>query len=209
VRSKALAFAVVAAVFVTSPAIACKGKNVLFEDGFTDVDPAWEIGDQAKIENGTIKITATTGHLAQVLYRADTYDKADICVDAITPGVNDPANLGTPALLFSAQGYDDVYFLYISPPNGTAAVARLFKNKWLYPVPYRKVEGIVAQPGATNTLRVTLNGARATAYVNDHKIADFRINATESGGFVGLNVDGGQTAPVTWTFKNFKVTDLP
>ena len=207
---KALAIAVVATVFAASPALACKGKNVLFEDSFADTDPAWEMWDQVKIEDGAMKITATPGHVAEIFYKADTFDKADICVDTIAPDMSgDPKNLGVPALLFSGQAYDDVYFLYAAPAFGTAGVARLVKSKWLYPVPFRKLDGIKNQSGATNTLRVTINGAKATAYVNDSKLADFKINASEGGGFVGLNVDGGQGAPVTWSFKNFKVTDLP
>jgi hypothetical protein len=206
---KILTFAAVALVVATSPSLACKGKNVLFEDNFAEVDPAWDVWDQTKIEDGALKITATAGRIAEIFYKADSYEKADICVDAIVPDVTDPKNQGSASLLFEAQSYNDFYALYVSPANGTVSVARLFKNKWLYPVPSRKVDGINTQPGAKNTLRVTLNGARATAYVNEHKIADFRINATEGGGFVGLNVDGGESAPVTWSFKNFKVTDLP
>jgi len=210
VTRKALAVAVVAAVFAASPALACKGKNVLFEDNFTDTDPAWEMWDQVKIDGGMMKITAMAGHVAEIFYKADTYDKADVCVDVISPDMSgDPKNLGVPAVLFSGQAYDDTYFLYAAPAYGTAGVARLLKGKWLYPVPFRKLDGMNNQSGATNTLRVTINGAHATAYVNDHKLADFKINAGEGGGFVGLNVDGGQAGPVTWSFKNFKVTDLP
>ncbi len=206
---KILTCAAVALVVATSPSLACKGKNVLFEDNFAEVDPAWDVWDQTKIEDGALKITATAEHSAGIFYKADSYEKADICVDAIVPDVTDPKKQGSASLLFEAQDYGDFYALYVSPAYGTVRVERLFKHKWLSPVPSRKVDGLNTQPGAKNTLRVTLNGARATAYVNDHKIADFRINATEGGGFVGLNVDGGETAPATWSFKNFKVTDLP
>ncbi len=206
---KTLACAAVVLIATTGSSLACKGKNVLFEDNFAEADPAWDVFSDTKIEDGAMKITAPAGRIAPVLYKADVYDKADICVDAIVPKIDDPQkNMGSAALLFEAES-DNFYAFYVYPAYGTVTVARLFKHKWLYPVPVRKADGINSEPGAKNTLRVTLNGARATAYVNDHKIADFRINASEGGGFVGLNVDGGETSPVTWSFKNFKVTDVP
>jgi hypothetical protein len=209
VTFKLLAWAILAAVFAASPAVACKGKSVLFQDSFVKANPAWEMFDQTKIQGGAMEITATAGHIAPIFYKGESYDKVDICVDAIVPDVSDPKNQGVSSLLFEGQGYDDFYAFYVSPAFGTATISRLLKNKWLHPVPVRKVDGIVSQHGGKNTLRITLNGAHATAYVNDNKIVDFLINASAGGGFVGLEVDGGETAPVTWSFKNFKVTDLP
>jgi hypothetical protein len=209
-KSKILACAIaVLAISAASPVFACEGKNVLFQDGFAKVDAAWEMWTQTKIQDGAMKITAQPKHIAPIFYKGEAFEKADICVDAIVPDVSDPKDLGTPSLLFEGQAYDDFYAFYISPAYGTAAISRLLKNKWLHPIPFRKVDGIVAQPGAKNTLRITLNGAHASAYVNGNKIVDFLINASEGGGFVGLDVDGGETNPVTWSFKNFKVTDLP
>jgi len=209
-RLSVCALAAAAAVLAASPALACKGKTVLFEDNFASGgDSGWELWEQIKIEGGAMKITATPGHIAPVFYKGDTYDKADICADAVTPSGNDPKNEGIASLLFEGQAYDDFYAFYVSPRFGKAGIARLFKTKWLYPMPFRSVEGINAQPGGINTLRVTLDGAHATAYVNDHKIVEVKINAAEGGGFVGLNVDGGESMPVTLLFKSFKVTDLP
>jgi hypothetical protein len=209
VTSKILPWAVMTLALAASPAFACKGKNVKFEDTFAKVNPAWEIWNQTKVQNGAMQITATPGHTAPIFYKGEAYDKVDICVDAIVPDVSDPNNQGIPSLLFEGQGYDDYYGLYVSPAAGTALVMHFLKNKWLTPVPARKVDGVVAQRGGKNTLRITLNGAHATAYVNDNKIVDFLINASEGGGLVGLEVDGGATSPVTWSFKDFKVTDLP
>ena len=156
-----------------------------------------------------MKITAQPQHVAPIFYKGDSYAKADICVDAIAPNVSDPKNLGLASLLFEGQSYDDFYAFYVNVVDGTAAITRFLKNKWLRPIPFRKVDGIVAQAGGKNTLRLTLNGAHATAYVNGNKVVDFLINASDGGGLVGLEVDGGETSPVTWSFKNFKVTTLP
>ena len=201
--------AILAATFTGSPAVACQGKNVLFEDNFAAVNPRWEMWNQVKIQSGAMQITATAGHIAAIFYKGEAFDKADMCVDTIVPAVSDVRNQGMPSLIFEGQAYDDFYAFYVSPANGTAAITRLLKNKWLHPIPFRKADGIAAAPGATNTLRLTLNGAHATAYINGVKFTDFLINAHEGGGFAGLEADGGQTASVTWSFKKFKVTDLP
>jgi len=209
VTSKAMALAALAAIFAANPAVACQGKNVLFEDNFAAVNPRWEMWNQTKIQAGAMQITAAAGHIAPIFYKGEAFDKADMCVDTIVPAVSDARNQGMPSLIFEGQAYDDFYGFYVSPANGTAAITRLLKGKWLYPIPFRKADGIVNSPGATNTLRLTLNGAHATAHINGVKFTDFLINAHEGGGFAGLEADGGQTAPVTWNFKKFKVTDLP
>jgi hypothetical protein len=204
-----MAAAALAAIFAAGPAVACKGKNVLFEDDFAAVNPRWEMFNQVKVQGGAMQITATAGHIAPIFYKGEAFDKADMCVDTIVPAVGDPKNPGMPSLMFEGQAYDDFYGFYVSTAYGTAAISRHLKNKWLHPIPFRKADGIVAAPGGTNTLRLTLNGAHGTAYINSVKFTDFLINAHEGGGFAGLEVDGGQTGPVTWSFKNFKVTDLP
>jgi hypothetical protein len=204
-----MVWAALAAIIATGPAVACQGKSVLFEDNFAAVNPRWEIWNQTKVQGGAMQITATAGHIAPIFYKGEAFDKADICVDAIVPSVGDPKTLGMPSLIFEGQAYDDFYAFYVSPGFGTAGVLRLLKNKWLRPIPFRKADGIVTSPGATNKLRLTLNGAHATAYINGVKFTDFLINAHEGGGFVGLDVDGGQSGSVTWSFKNFKATNLP
>jgi hypothetical protein len=209
VAFRVLAWVTAAIISAASPGFACEGNSVLFQDDFAKANPAWEIWDQTKIDGGAMKITAQPQHIAPIFYKGDAYGKADICVDAIVPNVSDPKNLGLVSLLFEGQGYDDFYAFYLNPVDGTAAIMRFLKNKWLHPIPFRKVDGIVAQAGGKNTLRLTLNGAHATAYVNGNKIVDFLINASDGGGLVGLEVDGGETSPVTWSFKNFKVTTLP
>jgi hypothetical protein len=204
-----MASAAVAAIFAAGPAVACQGKKVLFEDKFAAVNPRWEMWNQVKVQSGAMQITAAAGHIAPIFYKGEAFDKADLCVDTIVPAASDPKNQGMPSLIFEGQAYDDFYAFYVSPANGTAAISRHLKNKWLHPIPFRNADGIATARGATNTLRLTLNGAHAAAYINGVKFTDFLINAHEGGGFAGFDVDGGQTAPVTWSFKNFKITDLP
>jgi hypothetical protein len=201
------ALAAGAAAF-TSPALGCKGKTVLFQDNFAAPSPNWDMRPQIKIQNGAMQITPDPGRLAPTFYKARTFDRADICVDVIAPAGGDAADQGKPSLLFEGLGYDDVYFFYINVANQTAGIARLLKKKWLAPIPFRKADGIATGPGAKNTLRLTINGKYATAYINDVKFTDFLHNAHAGAGLAGLEVDGGKVA-ATWSFKNFKITDVP
>jgi len=193
--------ALAAAMCAASPALACKGQNVLFEDNFTD-DSNW--GDISQyggtIANGALKLTAKKGYVMRFLYQGDSFDKADICVDVTESTAGDTGG----GLIFAAADYNSYYYLWMNPA-GLAGVARLNNNKWLYPVPGRKVPG----SGQKFTLRLTLNGARATAYVNDRKLADFKVTSPEGGGFIGVEGDSDAQNDVSWSFSNLKVTDLP
>lgn len=201
-----LACAVVATLLAASPALACKGKKVLFEDNFSEEDPSWDTWEGARVEGGVMRMSPQPGRIALVLYKADVFDKADICVDLKVPDAKESSIAG---LVFAAENYDNFYTFWISPVYQTAGITRLSKKRWLDPVGARKVEGMNVKVGDTNTLRLTLNGSRATAYINDKKFIDFRINEVAGGGFIGLEGDGAdKTAPV-WEFTNLKVTDLP
>ena len=194
------AAAVATAMCLASPAFACKGKNVLFEDNFAD-DSNWgDISEVASIEGGVLKLTAHKPNGSRLLYQGDSYDKADICVDVteLTPG-----DTGA-GLIFAAADYSSYYLLWMNPA-GIAGVLRVNNKKWLSPVPARTVPS----SGQKFTLRVTLNGARATAYVNNRKIADLKVNVPEGGGFIGMQGDSTDKEDVTWGFSNLKVTDLP
>jgi hypothetical protein len=191
--------ALAVAVCVGSPAFACKGKNVLFEDSFTD-DSNWgDVSQYGSIADGVWKIIAKKGYTFHFLYQGDSYDKADICVDVEQLTAGDSGA----GLVFAAQ--DGNYYQFWANPAGVAGVSRLVNKKWLTPVPTRKLNSDAKKM----RLRLTLDGARATAYVNDQKIADFRVVPVEGGGFIGIAADGGSDGDTTWGFSNLKVTDLP
>ena len=101
-----LACAVAVSVFATNPGFACKGKNVLLEDNFAEEDPAWDTWDGAKVDGGYMRLAPQPGCIATVLYKADVFEKADICVDLKVPDAKDPAIAG---LMFAAEDYDNFH----------------------------------------------------------------------------------------------------
>ena len=54
-----------------------------------------------------------------------------------------------------------------------------------------------------------MNGGRATAYLNGRLVIELAIKPSKVGGFFGLGAARVDNAPATWTFDNFKITDLP
>ncbi len=193
------AAAVVAALCIASPALACKGKNVLFEDNFSD-DSNWPQAEGISVEGGALKIVATAPYVNRALYQGDTYQKADICVDVAQETSIDTGG----GMIFAATDYGTYYYFWVNP-TGYAGVSKLNNHRWLQPVPIRQVK----LSGPKTTLRLTLDGNRATAYVNDQKFATFRVTQPEGGGFIGMEGDSTDKDTVTWSFSGLKVTDLP
>jgi len=193
--------ALAAAVCFASPALACKGTNVLLEDTFEDDSTlGTDVSEFGAIADGTFKLTAKKGYFYHLFYRQDTYDKADICLTvALLNGVEAGAGL-----LFNAAGGDDFYYFWVNP-GGVAGIQRLQNKKWTKPVPSRKVQTDAKKPV---TLRLTLEGDHATAYVNDQKLANFKVKPAEGGGLIGIGANAGDN-DVTWGFSKLKVTDLP
>jgi hypothetical protein len=210
-RCAGFSLAVAGALSIAAPAIACDGKNVLFQDNFSTANQAWGLYDKSAVTfgGGSLKVTPQPKHYAFVYYRGDVYEQADVCVDATIGGGSGLPD-GDAGLLFGSEDYVGFYYFWISPKNGTAGV-RLFSdsaNKWLDPMAARKVQGLNANVGGKNTLRVTINGTRADAYLNGQKVVQLTIKPTKVGGFFGLAA-GRYGDDLTWTFSNFKITDLP
>jgi hypothetical protein len=205
----ALCLAFAAALLATDSAVACNGKNVLFWDNFAAVNSGWALYDKdtAKISGGSLKLTPEPTRRAFIIYRADLYEKANVCVDAaLREGTAEPAAAAV-GLIFAWEDYVGFYYFWVSPGNGTAGVSRWSDSarKWLEPVSPRKLEEINTTAGAKNSLRLTIDGAHVAAYVNDRPFVEIKIKAPELGGFIGLEAD----APAAATFENFMITDLP
>jgi hypothetical protein len=211
-RWGAFGLAVAAALSATAPAFACKGKNVLFRDNFAATDPGWGLYDKnaVKIGAGSLKLAPQPKHYAFIYYRGDAYQQADACVD-VTVGAGSGVPDGDAGLVFAFEDYVGFYYFWISPKNGTAGVLQWSDaaGKYLVPMAPQKVQGLGTRVGDKNTLRVAIDGTRATAYLNDRLIVQLTIKAPKEGGFFGLGAARVDDAPATWTFGNFTITDLP
>ncbi len=149
------AVALAATVCLASPALACKGNNVLFEDNFAD-DSNWgNIADGSSMADEIFTLKADKGLTYHYFYMGDTFDTADICLD-VAQLTEDDSGAG---ILFAAEGAESYYYFWVNPLGG-AGVSRYAKKRWVTPVPFRRVK----LEGKKATLRLTLRGSKATAY---------------------------------------------
>src|SRR5262249_35936876 len=86
------------AAFLASPAAACMGDKVLFEDHFDQANPGWGkyLKDRVVIGGGAMKVTPQPKRRQFVQYRGDLYGDVDVCVDITVPARNG----GAAGLLF-------------------------------------------------------------------------------------------------------------
>ena len=217
-RRVALGFAVVCALSAIKPAVACDANSVLFQDNFATVNPGWVPDPWSKnsvsIGGGALKIapqlppSASPGYNYSVFvpYRGDVYERADACADLTLSGGSGMPD-GHAGMIFDDEDYGGFYYFWVSPKNGNAGVSRWSEpaEKWVEGMAATKVQGL----GAKTALRVTVNGTHADVYVNGEQIGQLTVRATKIGGFFGLAASRTYGDASTWTFTNFKITDVP
>ena len=201
-----LATAVLLAVAaVSSPALACKGPNLIFSDDFKTVDEAWQPWGNwvtFSISNGKAQLKSNPGSYAMAAYQGFFVDSADACVDVIAPDVKDPGSI-LGGLMFGGVGTD--FYAFLLRPNGNAAVFRNQNGGWLTPVAEKKADGAKTGANVTNTLRVTWKNGTAQTYVNDKPFATMKTLPIVNGKFGLYSEPEGNV----YQFTNVKITDAP
>jgi hypothetical protein len=198
-----------AALALPGAAMACQGSTVVIEDQFADDSGGWDPSDAVTFAEGmTIDIGAEYTNFKE-LNVAFAVGDADICADIAFPtgASNNPAG----GLMFWSIDYSNFYLLQVSQA-GSASLWRLKDGKWgkLYSA---DVAGIKKEPGAVNSLRVTLKGNTITAYVNGEKFRTQKAQApkgdSQFGVYVQVDQAAADAAGRTFTVKSYKVTDAP
>ena len=120
----------VAMAFASAPAaLACKGREVLFEDKFQEEDSAWDIADQegaaVTIGGGKLEIKPNKESSRMVRYGGATFREGDICVDYIMPQTKDPAVAG---MLFWAENYGNTFLFMVNTVGQAMIIRRQIAN---------------------------------------------------------------------------------
>ena len=175
------------ALLASAPARACDGLEALFQDTFTEADPAWNAnGDEIKIVKGKMLVSpkADQRNVWANLYQGDIFDDIELCVSMTIQTDGDP-NWTRGGLLFWANDYDNYYALEVAP-DGSFQVARRVRGRWIYPVKWRKSPALKTGKGATNALRLRLVGGEARIGFNGREVLSFRGRPPEDGSLVGV-----------------------
>lgn len=196
-----------AAAITSSPAFACKGPTVIYQDNFQSADPAWSapFGGTPVISGGQAQVTAQPGDFNVYVYEGTFVDSGDYCVTVTGPTLSDP----TSALGGVAFGFDNNgdFYAFLVREDGQATVYRNQNGGWLTPVAMRAAPALKTGT-ASNTLRVTWKGTTASAFINDQPFINFTIQAFKNS-MIALYAEADGNAPATYSFSNLNVTTVP
>lgn len=194
---------VVALALASTPALACKGRNVAVADDFSREDAAWEaVWGELTVSNGRGQLKSEPGKLAMVIYNGEDFESGDICVDMISPNVRGGVFAG---IAFGATFTEPfgMYAYVLNAAEGTIGVIRHSKGKWLWPVNWRKSDAVKQQAGAANNLRLTWKGSAVVGYVNDRQAVQFTVQPIKEAKFGLFALPEAET----FQFDNLKVSD--
>jgi regulation of enolase protein 1 (concanavalin A-like superfamily) len=184
---------------------ACKATDkTLFQDAFAELAPSWGTYDNYHVESGKLVIQPPAGFNTATINNASLYDDVDICVEMTAPPPLTKDNCGS--VIFWAVDYDNYYSLQIST-DGTAAVWRRQKGKWLNQISWRDFSAVHATAGQVNTLRVMTAGNKARFFVNGQPFKTLTGQAPDGGSQVGLLACSPNDASARVEFRNFIVSN--
>lgn len=191
--------------FLPGSAWACEGNEVIFEDNFANDSGGWALHPAVEVKDGTFIIKLRPNDLQTDLNITFTVNDADVCSEAVWPA-GDPKILGA-GLLFWGEDSKD-YFQFGVLNNGKYWIARKQDGKWHTIVENVESSAIKTEAGASNLLRVKVDGDTASFFINGTKLRDLRGQPPKGGwrfGLSGDNFDKDKDAEIV--FRKVKVTD--
>jgi hypothetical protein len=184
---------------------ACQGTEILFQDDFTTLEPAWGEPDDAFFgENGKLVITPGLDEFYSALSNAGFYDDIDYCV-AVTSTKGDPGGDSFAGLIFWATDYDNYYSVLITS-EGSAGVFRRQRGRTLPQVNWQDVASLKQGDNVANEVRVVTKGGEATIYLNGQEFRKIKGQAPKDGQQIGVRATSPKTERAVFAFDDIKVT---
>jgi hypothetical protein len=194
----------VALALLSTPALACKGRNTAFSDDFAREEPSWTtIYGEFGVTGGKATLKSNAGEFAVVLNDGDTFESGDLCVDVLAPDYRGGGGGEFGGVMFATKDLGNFLAFWVSPPDGLAGVTGRKNGKWVNPVPGRKSDAINQRSGSPNQLRLTWKDKTVSTYINDKPLVQFTLQPMERA-FFGLYA---QSEGKIWQFDNYKITD--
>jgi hypothetical protein len=190
-------------VTLAAPAMACGTSNVLLDDKFQTLDPAWgNKSDYVAVDNGKLVVKSDANTAYHVFNQSNLYGDADLCV---TGQIADTA--GSLGAVF--WGVDDNnYYLFWASTAGNFGVSRKVNGRWLSPYPATASAAIKKDLGQTNELEVRAKGNHIVLLINGTQVAESNAMAPQGGGMIGAYGESdSQSAKGTAYFQEIKVTN--
>lgn len=193
-------------MYAEKTALACKGSEVIYEDSFGSLDPAWgEPNVNLSVENGKLVLQPEINKSWTVINQANIFEDMDACVK-VSLAKSDNTNYGG-GLVFWSKDYSDYYYLMITG-DGWFTVKRWVNSRVLEPVPWREHASLKKGLGEVNQIRLVTKGTQATVYLNDTEIVSFKGQPPQGGSFVGFTANSPTDAQNknVWEFTDLKIT---
>ncbi len=191
-------------LFTAKSTLACKGGQVLFQDNFVALDPAW--GNQSQnlsVRDGKLVIQPDVNTGFVRLNQANLYNDIDACIKVSMAKSDDLAWGG--GLVFWAKDESNYYALLVSG-DGQFSVRRYVSDRGLNPVDWRENSAIKKGVGQINELRIVTRGNQATAYINGTEVVTFNGQPPEGGSLIGVKGSSAEKSQIVWEFSDLKIT---
>ena len=189
---------------VTKGALACKGSQVLYEDNFATLNPAW--GQQSanlSVNNGKLILQPNVNEGLVLLNQANLLGDMDACINVTMAKSDDP--IQSAGLIFWAKDYGDYYYLLVNS-DGWFSVNRWVNGNRSATVDWRENAAVKKGVGQINQLRVVTKGNQATVYINDMEAVTFKGQPPDGGGFIGVKGNSAEKSQIVWEFSDLKIT---
>jgi len=188
----------------SSPALACKGSEIIYSDDFKELDPAWSpVFGKYTASGGKLQVQSDPGKVAVMHYEGDFFPSADLCIDISLPNVKDPEEVFAGVSFTTSNGT----YYYGIRPDGQAGVLR-YAGGWLRPVAPRKVDALRTGPNVTNTIRIVWKADDPTVstFINDRPFVNFKANEANKNRKIGIYAE---TEGAVFLYSNLKVSTPP
>ncbi len=179
--------------------------NVVLEDKFTTLDPAWGIEPSADVNAKDGKLTITTPIKGETnLLNESNILPNDMEANYTIAFVKAGSPRAGSGLIFWGKDTNTYYALQISNEGGVA-VFRELSGRVLMPVAWRQDAAIKQGVGAENQIKLVTKGNQGTIFINGKQVGTFVGEPPEGGSLIGFEVDSGPEGQNTVAFSNFKV----
>jgi tetratricopeptide (TPR) repeat protein len=181
-----------------------KRSQVLYEDNFTTLDPAWGApSSNLSVKDGKLIVQPSINSGFVALRQADFFNDIDATIKVSMAKSDDPSWGG--GLVFWAKDKSNYYALLVSG-NGQFSVRRYINDRALAPVDWRENASIKKGIGQVNELRIVTKGNQATAYINDMEVIAFNGQPPNGGSLIGVKGSSAEKSQIVWEFSGLKVT---
>jgi hypothetical protein len=178
--------------------------EVLFDDNFDELEPAWGETDTAFFgEDGRLVIMPAADSYYAAISNAGLYDDIDFCV-TVTTVKTVPGATSNAGAIFWAADYDN-YYAALVQSDGTVGIFRKQRGRTLAQSNYETFPAVKTGDGAENTVRILTVGKQVSVYVNNELFKQVRGTPPTDGQLIGVRATSPKEDRAEYAFDNLRI----